>query len=106
MIFFVEVKMFCFVLFFLYHSRLLGFLPPRTCLQTLVENNMHTIAFSCIHSDRKNYLIRDAAPIVLRMLSWGMWVWAENQPITLKNPPTLGVAASVHVMVSDHVGFG
>eukprot|EP00667_Euglena_gracilis_P008526 EG_transcript_8642 len=40
----------------------------RTCLQTLVENNMHTIAFSCIHSDRKNYLIRDAAPIVLRTI--------------------------------------
>lgn len=102
MTFFVEVKM----LFFLPQPTFWAFCPPRTCLQTLVENNMHTIAFSCIHSDRKNYLIRDAAPIVLRMPSWGMGVWAENQPITLKNPPTLGVAASVHVMVSDHVGFG
>uniref|UniRef100_A0A7S1IPL0 Macro domain-containing protein n=1 Tax=Eutreptiella gymnastica TaxID=73025 RepID=A0A7S1IPL0_9EUGL len=38
----------------------------RTCLQTLVENDKSTIIFTCIHSERKNYTLKDGAPVALR----------------------------------------
>eukprot|EP00998_Keelungia_sp_KM082_P002480 NODE_1302_length_1388_cov_3.858049_g1291_i0.p1 GENE.NODE_1302_length_1388_cov_3.858049_g1291_i0~~NODE_1302_length_1388_cov_3.858049_g1291_i0.p1 ORF type:complete len:458 (-),score=80.16 NODE_1302_length_1388_cov_3.858049_g1291_i0:15-1388(-) len=48
----------------------------RACIQILVENGLRTVAFSCIHSERKNYEAKDAVPIALRTLRR----WLEHYP--------------------------